>query len=82
VTCRRNWDSQVPFGFRRFFGGGRCVVCPRVEDEFSPKLSSRGKGLCSLIPRMRQVFMHSEGEILDTIVIIGVREGRVYRLQG
>jgi hypothetical protein len=30
----------------------------------------------------RQVFMHSEGAIPDTVVDIGVRESRVYRLLG
>jgi hypothetical protein len=29
-----------------------------------------------------QVLIHSEGAIPDTTVNIGVREGRVYRLQG
>jgi hypothetical protein len=29
-----------------------------------------------------QVFMHSEGASPDTTINIGVREGRVYRLQG
>jgi hypothetical protein len=81
VWCRGSWDSEVPTRVKRFSGGGRCVVCPRAEEEFALSLNLEDKGYAVLFQN-KKVFMHSEGASPDTLVNIGVREGKVYRLQG
>jgi hypothetical protein len=60
----------------RFSGGGRCIVCPIAEEKFLLVSVLEDKGYVVLFLN-GQVFMHSEGASPDTVVSIGVGEGRV-----
>jgi hypothetical protein len=80
VWCRGSWDSQVPAGVRRFSGGGRCVVCFRAQNEFALSFDNGGQGY-TISFEDGQVLI-PKGSDLDSARVLGVREGKVYRLQG
>ena len=81
VWCRRSWTIRFQLESRGFPEVEDVLNVPELRTNFLSVSALRNKGYAVLFQK-GQVFMRLEGASLDTIINIGVREGRVYRLQG